>query len=71
MATKNKNTINYRKISENFANEIDNVLFNLYEVKDMVFTGDITNKDLIHELFSICHSLENAMAKYEESTDED
>jgi hypothetical protein len=66
-----KTTINYRKISENLASEVDNVLFNLYEVKDMAFTGDITNKDLIHELFSICHSLENAMAKYEESTDED
>jgi hypothetical protein len=71
MATKKKAVINYRKVAQDFAIEVDDVLFSLYEVKDMAFIGDITNKDLVHELFTLCHKLENAMAKYEESTDED
>ena len=71
MATKKKTTINYRKIAEDFALEVDNVLFDLYETKDMVFAGDIKHKDLVNDLFRLCHKLENAMAKYEESTDED
>jgi hypothetical protein len=71
MATKKKTVIDYRQVSEDFALEVDDVLFNLFELKDMTLNGDITNKDLITELFAVCNKLEAAMSKYEENTDED
>jgi hypothetical protein len=71
MATKKKAVINYRKIAEEFAIEVDDVLFALYETKDMTLNGELTHKDLINDLFNLCSKLENAMSKYEASTDED
>jgi hypothetical protein len=71
MTTKKKKTvIDYRQVSEEFAAAVDDALFQLFELKDMALNGEITNKDLIHDLFAICHKLENTMNKYEKGTGE-
>lgn len=68
---KNKNTvIDYRQVSQKLAADIDDALFQLFELRDMTLNGEITNKDLIHDLFTICHKLENTMDKYEKDTGE-
>jgi len=70
MTTKKKKTvIDYRQVSEELAADVDDVLFALYETKDMTLNGELTHKDLINDLFNLCSKLENTMSKYEESTD--
>jgi len=71
MATKKKKIVNHAKIAYRLSDDVSSVLFDLYELQDETFGGNITNKDLILGLFEVCHKLESALSDYEKNTDED
>jgi hypothetical protein len=64
MATK-KNTkkTDYEKIYYMLLHDADDILFRLYELKDEVFSGEMTHKDTVHQLFDLCSELDNAIDK--------
>lgn len=66
MATKKKTTINYQKVYKDFAHDVDTTLYNLHELKDDVFNGTITNKDMIEKLFEITAQLNRAFEDSEQ-----
>lgn len=70
MATKKKKTvkkINWEKNSNKFARDIDNAMIDLWDLRDDVFNGEITHKEMIEKIFTICSKFNNACETFEES----
>jgi hypothetical protein len=44
-----------------FADEVSDVHYSLFRLKDDAFNGEVTNKELIERLFELCHSLDKAL----------
>ena len=44
-----------------FADEVSEVHYNLFHLKDDVFIGEVSNKELIERLFELCHALDKAL----------
>lgn len=64
MATKKK--INFEKAYKDFAHDVDTTLFSLYQLKDDVFEGTITHREMLDKLFEITAQLTHAFEKSEE-----
>ena len=72
MATKKKTKkkpINFEKAYNKLMVDMESVCFTLFEVKEMVTSGTITNKDLIEELYELCHSMSNSLGDSDRFTD--
>lgn len=66
--TKKTNKIDYKKVYNQFHYEMDSVMFNLFELKDKTFSGDITHKEIIESLFEICAEMNKSMESAEHNT---
>ena len=44
-----------------FADEVSEVHYSLFHLKDDVFIGEVSNKELIERLFEMCHALDKAL----------
>jgi hypothetical protein len=44
-----------------FADEVSEVHYNLFHLKDDVFIGEVSNKELVERLFELCHALDKAL----------
>ena len=44
-----------------FADEVSEVHYNLFHLKDDVFIGEVNNKELVERLFELCHALDKAL----------
>jgi hypothetical protein len=44
-----------------FADEVSEVHYSLFNLKDDVFIGEVSNKELIERLFEMCHALDKAL----------
>jgi len=72
MATKKKTTkktINFEKSYNQLMKDMDSVCFRMFELKDEVFNGTISNKDLIEELWNVTNMMSNSLSTADQSTD--
>jgi hypothetical protein len=44
-----------------FADEVSEVHYSLFNLKDDVFIGEVSNKELVERLFELCHALDKAL----------
>ena len=44
-----------------FADEVSNVHYTLFRLKEDTFNGEITHKELVERLFELCYSLDKAL----------
>ena len=44
-----------------FADEVSEVHYSLFHLKDDVFIGEVSNKELVERLFELCHALDKAL----------
>jgi hypothetical protein len=44
-----------------FADEVSEVHYSLFNLKDDVFIGEVSNKELVERLFELCHALDTAL----------
>jgi hypothetical protein len=44
-----------------FADEVSEVHYSLFNLKDDVFIGEVSNKELVERLFEMCHALDKAL----------
>jgi hypothetical protein len=69
MATKKNNKKTEKKtvvvdeltLYKTFADEVSEVHYSLFHLKDDVFIGEVSNKELIERLFEMCHALNKAL----------
>jgi hypothetical protein len=74
MATKKNNKNNKNKktdkkivvvdeqaIYKTFVDEVSEVHYSLFNLKDDAFNGDVTHKDLVERLVEMCHALDKAL----------
>ena len=54
-----------------FADEVSNVHYTLFGLKEDAFNGELTHKELVEKLFELCHSLDKALDSVEEVDDAD
>ena len=54
-----------------FADEVSEVHYSLFNLKDDVFIGEVSNKELVERLFELCHSLDKALDTIEVVQDGD
>lgn len=72
MATKKKTTkktINFEKSYNQLMKDMESVCFRMFELKDEVFNGTISNKDLIEELWNVTNMMSNSLSTADQSTD--
>lgn len=71
MATKKKTkkTINFEKSYNQLMKDMDSVCFRMFELRDEVFNGTISNKDLIEEMWNITSMMSNSLSAADQSTD--
>lgn len=69
--TKKTKKTNYEKVYKQFHYEMDTVLFNLFELKDDAFNGNLTHKEMVERLFEVCAQMNNSMETAEASAYED
>jgi len=76
MANKKKNVVDYKKVYNKFSKDVDDVLYLIHNLKENVFEGNISHKDMIDELFSISYKLgaafetaENVIDPYNDDED--
>jgi hypothetical protein len=54
-----------------FADEVSEIHYSLFHLKDDVFSGEVSNKELIERLFDMCHALDKALDPIEVVQDDD
>jgi hypothetical protein len=54
-----------------FADEVSEVHYSLFNLKDDVFIGEVSNKELVERLFELCHALDKALDTIEVVQDGD
>jgi hypothetical protein len=54
-----------------FADEVSEVHYSLFNLKDDVFIGEVSNKELVERLFELCHALDKALDTVEVVQDDD
>lgn len=72
MAAKNKpvkKTVNFEKCFNKLANDMDSVCFTLFELRDEVFNGSITNKQLLEDLWNITNTMSNSLSDADHAAD--
>lgn len=69
--TKKTKKPNYEKVYNQFHHDMDTVLFNLFELKDDAFNGNLTHKEMVERLFEVCAQMNNSMETAEFSAYED
>ena len=72
MATKKKTTkktINFEKSYNQLMKDMESVCFRMFELKDEVFNGTISNKDLIEEMWNVTNMMSNSLSAADQSTD--
>lgn len=53
-----------------FADEVSNVHYTLFNLKEDAFNGELTHKELVERLFELCHSIDKALDAVEEVEDD-
>ena len=46
---------------KSFADEVSEIHYKLFNLKEDAFNGEITHKDLIERLFELCHAIDKAL----------
>lgn len=73
MATKKKKIkkkpVNFEKSYNNLMSNMESLYFTLLELKDLVTSGDITNSNLIQEMYDITHSMGTSLNSSDKDTD--
>ena len=72
MATKKKTKkkpVNFEKAYNKLMADMESVCFTLFEVKELVTSGTITNRDLIEELYELSHSMSDSLGRSDRDTD--
>lgn len=64
-----KKPVNFEKAYNKLMADMESVCFTLFEVKEMVTSGTITHKDLIEELYELCHSMSDSLGDSDRFTD--
>jgi hypothetical protein len=54
-----------------FADEVSEVHYSLFRLKDDAFNGEVTHKELVERLFELCHALDKALDTIEVVQDDD
>jgi hypothetical protein len=54
-----------------FADEVSEVHYSLFRLKDDTFNGEVTHKELVERLFELCHALDKALDTIEVVQDDD
>jgi DNA-binding Xre family transcriptional regulator len=61
--TEKKNVVVVEELTlyKTFADEVSEVHYSLFNLKDDVFIGEVSNKELVERLFKLCHALDKAL----------
>lgn len=79
MATKkktNKKTVKKDVVAEEltlyktFADEVSEIHYKLFSLREDAFKGEVTYKELIERLFELCHSIDKALDIVEVAEDD-
>lgn len=54
-----------------FADEVSEIHYKLFNLREDAFNGEVTHKELIERLFELCHSIDKALDTVEVAEDYD